>query len=286
VTTRQDRTRPGRAAVALLRAAHPEPAIAVTAVAGLLALAVGHRPATAALMAAVVAASQLAVGWANDAIDAPRDAAVGRTGKPIVAGTVGRRTVAVGAGTAAAGTVLLALPLPPPATLAAVVALAGGLAYNWPLKLTPLSALPYAVSFAALPAFVVLALPATPPLWLLATGGLLGAGAHFANVLPDLADDASTGVRGLPHRLGGAGSALAAGGLLLAATLLLAAGPPGPPSWPGGLALLVAVAALATGWYADRRATAAGRRPVALFRAFQAVALVDVALLLLAGRAI
>ncbi|MEJ1231435.1 MAG: hypothetical protein WDM88_13540 [Galbitalea sp.] len=31
-------------------------------------------------------------------------------------------------------------------------------------------------------------------------GGLLGAAGHFANTLPDLDDDATTGVRGLPHR--------------------------------------------------------------------------------------
>ena len=54
-----------------------------------------------------------------------------------------------------------------------------------------------------------------------------GAGAHFANVLPDLDDDARTGVRGLPHRLGAARSAVAAAGLLLAATVTLVFGPPG-----------------------------------------------------------
>jgi len=31
-----------------------------------------------------------------------------------------------------------------------------------------------------------------------AAAALLGLGAHFANVLPDLAGDAATGVRGLP----------------------------------------------------------------------------------------
>ena len=81
--------------------------------------------------------------------------------------------------------------------------------------------LPYAVSFGLLPAFVVLALPGRRrrrPGWS-RRARLLGAGAHFANVLPDLADDARTGVRGLPHRLGAAGAAVAAAGLLLAATV-------------------------------------------------------------------
>jgi 4-hydroxybenzoate polyprenyltransferase len=258
----------------------------VTAVAGLLALAAGHRPVPAALVTATVAASQLTVGWANDAIDATRDAAVRRTGKPVAAGAVSRRAVAAAAGLAAAATVLLALSFPRPAAAVAVAGLASGLAYDWPLKRTPLSVLPYAVSFAALPAFVVLAVPATPPVWLVAAGGLLGAGAHFANVLPDLADDAATGVRGLPHRLGATGSVLAAAGLLLAATVVLVIGRPGPVSWLGLAVLLVAATAVPAGWYAGRGAIAAGGRPVALFRSFQVVAVCDVALLLLAGRTI
>jgi protoheme IX farnesyltransferase len=261
-----------RSPFGLLRATHPEPAAAVTLVAGGLALAVGHDLAGAALVAATVAASQLAVGWTNDAVDAPRDAAVGRAGKPIVEGRVSRRTVAVAAAIAAATTVGLALAFPPAAGAVAVVGLVSALGYDWPLKLTPWSVIPYAVSFAALPGFVVLALPETPPWWLVVAGGLLGAGAHFANALPDLADDAATGVRGLPQRLGGGGSALAAAVLLLAATAVLVFGPPGTPSWPQLGALAVAVVALPVGWRAGR-----------LFRAFMAVALIDVGLLLAGG---
>jgi 4-hydroxybenzoate polyprenyltransferase len=255
----------------------------VTLIAGLLALATGHRAGSAALVAATVAGSQLAVGWANDALDAPRDAAAGRAGKPIVAGAISRRTVAVAAGLAATATVLLALRHPAPAAAIAMIALVSGLAYNWPLKFTGLSVVPYAVSFAALPGFVVLALPATPPLWLPVTGALLGTGAHFANALPDLADDAATGVRGLPHRLGPAGAAVAAATALVAATAVLVAGPPGPPGWLGLAAALAVVVAMPAGWYADRSGAVAGRRRAGLFRAFQVVALVDVGLLLIAG---
>lgn len=269
--------------IALVRATHPEPAGAMTVVAGLLALAVGHPPLDAALVAATVAASQLAVGWSNDAVDADRDAAVRRTDKPIVTGQVARRTVAVAAGIAVVATVALALRFGPAAAAVATLGLASALAYNWPLKRTVLSPLPYAVSFAALPGFVVLALPATPPPWLLAAGGLLGAGAHFANVLPDLADDHATGVRGLPHRLGGDRAALAAAGLLLAATVVLATAATGVPGWLRLAALLVTATVLPAGWYAGRVATAAGRRPTALFRAFIVVALVDVGLLLAGG---
>jgi len=266
---------------ALIRATHPEPAAAVTVAAGLLALAVGHPPARAAVVTATVAASQLAVGWSNDALDAGRDAAVGRTDKPTVTGAVRRETLVVAAVAAGAATLLLAITLGGPAAGAAAIGLAGGCAYNWPLKLTPLSPLPYAVSFAALPAFVVLALPATPPVWLVIAGGLLGAGAHFANTVPDLADDAATGVRGLPHRLGLAGSTAVAGGLLLAATGVLVVGPAGPPSWVGLAALATATVVLPAGWYADRRSRR--ERPTYQFRAFLVVALVAVGLLLAGG---
>ncbi len=267
-----------RTALALLRACHPEPAAAVTLAAAVLAVATGHPAAGVLAVAAAVLASQLAVGWSNDAIDAPRDAVVGRSDKPIVSGAVSRRTVAVAAVAAAALTPPLALLS---GLLPGVVftgALVSALLYNWPLKFTPASVLPYAVSFAALPAFVVLGV-ARPPLWLVAAGGLLGAGAHFANVLPDLDDDARTGVRGLPHRLGRFPSVLAAAGLLFAATAVLAFGPAGPPSWPGLVGFLGAAVVLVIGGYA------ASRRPAsrAAFRSVLVVALVDVILLVSAG---
>lgn len=271
---------------ALIRASHPEPAAAVTAVAGLLASGAGHRPAGVAAVAGTVLSSQLAVGWVNDRLDAGRDATVGRTDKPVAAGRVRPTTVAAAGAIAALATVALALLTSPPAAIAAIVGLTSALLYDWPLKFTPVSVLPYLVSFAALPAFVVLALPGSPapPAWLLAAGGLLGGGAHFANALPDLADDARTGVRGLPQRLGPAGCWCAAAVLLFSATLALVLGPPGEPSWSGLAAVAAAAVVLPAGWYAGRRATRAGDRPVAVFRAVMLVALVDVVLLVGTGR--
>lgn len=267
-----------RTALGLLRACHPEPTAAVTVVAVLLAIATGRGASGVVAVAAAVLASQLAVGWSNDAIDAGRDAAVGRPDKPIVAGTVSRRTVAISAVVAAVLTPPLALLSGVAAGLVATLALVSALLYNWPLKSTVGSVLPYAVSFAALPAFVVLGV-SRPAWWLLAAGALLGAGAHFANVLPDLDDDARTGVRGLPHLLGARRSAVAAAGLLFAATAVLAFGPPGPPSWAGLAAFAIAAVVLLIGGYAASRR--AGSR--AAFRSVMVVALLDVLLLLSAG---
>ncbi|MBQ0979479.1 UbiA family prenyltransferase [Micromonospora sp. M61] len=272
----------------LVRASHPEPAAAVTAVSGLLAWGVGHRPTGIVSVVLAVLASQLAVGWTNDALDAERDATVGRTDKPVAAGAVGRRTTAWAAAVAAVACPLLALTTNPTAAFWLTVALVSALLYDWPLKATAFSVLPYAVSFGALPAFVVLALPGqpTPPAWLLVAAACLGAGAHFANVLPDLADDARTGVRGLPHRLGAAGSRIAAAGLLLAATAALVLGPPGPPSAIGVAAVVTAAVVPPLSWYAGRSAVRAGRRPVSAFRAVMLVALIDVVLLVASGRVV
>ena len=233
----------------LLRASHPEPAVAVTTVTALLSVGAGLGVVAAVGVTATIAASQLAVGWANDAIDAPRDVLVGRTDKPVAAGEVSRRTVAIAAAVAAVACLALAVVTAvgagqPWAFLVAWLGLASALAYDWPLKSTVLSPLPYAVSFACLPAFVVLVAGGPVPPWLVLAGALLGVGAHFANVVPDMSDDAATGVRGLPHRLGPVGALAAAAVALLAVTALLIFGPPGPPRAFGAAAGALAVAVL------------------------------------------
>ncbi|GAA1754327.1 UbiA family prenyltransferase [Luedemannella helvata] len=261
-----------------MRACHPEPTAAVTAGSALLAVASGRDAAGVVAVAAAVLATQLCTGWHNDWLDAGRDAAVGRTDKPIPAGLVGRRTVGAAALLAGLAAVPLSLLSGLAAGLVLLGALASALAYNWPLKFTPWSPLPYAVSFGALGAFIVLGAGGTPAWWLVAAGACLGVGAHFANVIPDLADDARTGVRGLPHRVGATRSAVAAAVGLGATSALLVLGPPGPPS-PLTLAGLVTAAfLLLIGGYAQLR------RPASriLFRVVLVVAVLDVALLLAA----
>jgi 4-hydroxybenzoate polyprenyltransferase len=262
----------------LLRACHPEPALAVTVIATVLAVVVGRGATGVAVVTATVLATQLCIGWSNDWLDAERDALVGRSDKPVASGQVSRRAVGLAALVAGVLSVPLALLSRWPAAVAILIALVGGLAYNWPLKFTAASPVPYLISFGALPGYVVLGRPAAPPWWLVTAGALLGGGAHFANVLPDLADDARTGVHGLPHRLGATGSSAVGAVLLLAATAVLVFGPPGPPSWAGLATLAAAVVVPMIGWYAARRG---GFR--AIFRAVIAVAVADVVLLLVSG---
>ncbi|GIH21126.1 membrane protein [Rugosimonospora africana] len=260
----------------LVRACHPEPTLAVTLVATLLAIVAGRGPAAVAAVAVAVLGSQLAVGWTNDWLDADRDARAGRRDKPIPAGQVSRRTVGAGALIAALATVPLALLSGPAPAGFLIGGMIAGLLYDWPLKFTAASPLPYLVAFGALAAFVA----GTRAWWLIVAAALLGGGAHFINVLPDLADDVAAGVRGLPHRIGLTGSWVVGGTLLVAATAVLVFGPAGPPSWPALGVLAAAVVVLPTGWYLSRRP---GSR--AAFRSVLVVALADVILLLVSGTA-
>jgi 4-hydroxybenzoate polyprenyltransferase len=102
-----------------------------------------------------------------------------------------------------------------------------GWLYNLGLKSTLVSPIAYAIAFGALPAVATLArsAPVLPPWWVTAVAVLLGVGAHFGNVLPDIDDDRRTGVRGAPQRAGRVASAIvAASSVVAAAGLLLAFG--------------------------------------------------------------
>ncbi|MGW0392657.1 UbiA family prenyltransferase [Streptomyces sp. NPDC003042] len=264
------------AAAGLLGACHPLPATAVTLFSAALAAAAGRGPAGAALTAGAVAAGQLSVGWCNDRADLRRDLATGRRDKPLVAGAVRPATVTAAALTALLLCVPLSLACGAVAGAAHLAGVAAAWAYNLWLKRTVASWLPYALAFGLLPAFVTLGLPGAPwpPLWLTGAAALVGAGAHFANVLPDIADDLATGVRGLPQRLGARWSTALAGLLVLGSTLSLTVGPRGPLTpyaWvlPGLTCVLLLAATRAP-----------GRIP---FLATMVVAGADVALLLVRG---
>jgi 4-hydroxybenzoate polyprenyltransferase len=220
------RVRPLRA---LVRASHPGPSLAITAMITLLAAEAAPHGTGPVLVAPAVLAGQLSIGWSNDAFDAGRDAAVGRTDKPIASGDVSRRAVAVAAVAALAASLLLSLAIGVVPGIVNAVMMAAGWAYNAGLKSTLASGLTYAVGFGLIPAFAASTLPGhpAPRAWITAVAVSLGLGAHFANVLPDLAGDAETGVRGLPQRLaaryGPAAARRAALVLLLLASVLLVA---------------------------------------------------------------
>jgi 4-hydroxybenzoate polyprenyltransferase len=212
---------------ALVIASHPGPSLAITAMATVLAAEAAPHGFGPVLVAPAMLAGQLSVGWSNDACDAARDIAAGRTDKPVARGEVTVRSLWV----AAIVSVLAALAMAAAISLLTLGILAllvgAGWAYNLGLKSTPWSGLMYLLGFAPLPAYAASTLPGqpAPSFWVCVAAGLVGLGAHFANVLPDLDDDLSSGVHGLPQvvaaRWGPGAARAAALVLLLSASALL-----------------------------------------------------------------
>jgi 4-hydroxybenzoate polyprenyltransferase len=178
------------------------------------------------LLAVAVLCGQVSVGWSNDAIDAPLDQRAGRTDKPIATGTISRSTVAWCAAVAVVVDLPLSLALGWQAGVAHLGAVALAWSYNAGIKRTVLSVLPYTIAFALVPVVVAAMLPGSPAprLALILAGAGCGAAAHFANTVGDATEDALTGVRGLPQRVGPGRSTVIAGGFVaLAVVLVLAA---------------------------------------------------------------
>ncbi len=234
---------------ALVIASHPIPSLAVAAMATLLtaeAAPSAFGAGRVVLVALAVLAGQLSVGWSNDARDAERDAASGRADKPAAVGLISARALWLAAALAALATLAFAAALGPVSLVIDAAMTAVAWSYNLGLKSTVWSGASYAVAFGLLPSFSASALPGHPlARWpVTAAAALLGLGAHFANVLPDLAADERNGVRGLPQRLaeqfGPVATRTAALALLLAASvlLLIAASPRAALGRGGGAVLL------------------------------------------------
>jgi 4-hydroxybenzoate polyprenyltransferase len=234
------------------------------------------------LVAPTMLAGQLSIGWSNDAADASRDAAAGREDKPIAAGRIGTRTVWAVAIAAAVAALAMAVVISPVTGALTAVIVGAGWAYNLGLKSTLASGLMYIAGFGPIPAFAASTLPGhpAPQWWLTAAAAILGLGAHFANVLPDLTGDKTTGVKGLPQQVAAHWGPRAAKGsaltlLLAASVLLLAAGR--LRTWLAVAGLGAALLLVAVG------ARGGGRLP---FLASIGIAAIDVVLFAVGGAAL
>ncbi|MGH2488753.1 MAG: UbiA family prenyltransferase [Candidatus Limnocylindria bacterium] len=198
-----------RRAWAAVRLVHPAPTAAVTALSAALATilaAEGGSPVNAAtigLITASVAGSQVFTGAINDLTDQGRDAIL-RPEKPLPAGDLSASAalwIAAGGLALQVGTSarLGALPL-----ILGLAATASALAYNLWLSRTPLSVVPYLVSFGLLPMWIAASLGV--PLERVAPAPLLvapfAAAAHLANTLRDFDADAALGSRCLAQAMG------------------------------------------------------------------------------------
>lgn len=244
----------GRLVRGLWGSTHPGPTVVVTVVTLALGIASGLEPWRLVVLTASVFCNQLSIGLSNDAIDAARDRAVGRADKPVARGEISERAVWAAALLALALALALSVPLGAGMLAAHAFFLASAWAYNAGLKSTAFSLVPFIVSFGLLPSLATLA-AAEPRLaapWAWVAGAALGAAIHLTNVLPDLEDDRATGVRGLPHRMGGRASAVLATAGVVAGAIAVLLGPVGgdvgavtPVAWVFFAAVVVvAVAAL------------------------------------------
>ena len=269
-----------RTIVALAKSTHPVPSLAVTGIVVILGIGVGLEPWRLALLGAVVLSNQFSVGLSNDWLDADRDRAVGRHDKPVAEGLVSARLARTSAFALAGLSIALSFGLGWRAAVALGVFLVCGWSYNLWLKSTVYSVEPYIIGFGSLPLAVTLALP-TPEVasvWAVLAAALLGVAAHFANVLPDLDDDAATGVSGLPHRVGRRTTGVIIAGALVGASgsIVFGLGPPTPALVAVavvGTILAVVVAILVV----------TNRRPRAVFALILFIALVDVVLIAVSG---
>ena len=242
--------------LAAVRLVHPAPTLAVTALSAALGgilLAQSGRGLNEAWVWTVIAVlgSQVFVGATNDLVDRSRDTAAARVSKPLVDGSLSAGAAvwvaSIGLAVQLAASVRLGLPF----VALGLVAIASALAYNLWLSRTPLSVLPYLVSFGVLPLWIATGVGV--PLERVAIAPLLvapfAAAAHLANALRDFDADAAQHSRNLAQVLGRsrafslAWTLALAVGLAVGAALLI-----GGPIRPLGLALgLVGLAAIAQG---------------------------------------
>lgn len=270
--------------VELLRAAHVGPSAVVTLVVAGLGVAADVPAGRLVVLLTAVLAGQFAIGWCNDLVDAGRDRIAGRTDKPLAThqSRLTSTHVTVALVVSLGVTVGMSLALGMPAGAWQLVLVASGLAYDLGLKATPASAVPYAVGFSLLPVFTVAARGdgATATWWAIVAGGCFGVGVHLANAVPDLAEDAATGVRGLPQRLGRTPSLVASVVVLVAGCVVVVVG----TGATGGVAVAaaVALALLVTGIVVAARR---GDDELA-YRLVMALGLATVGVLLASGGAI
>jgi len=192
-----------RKLIGLVKASHFGPTVLVVTISFLLALSQFSAIKSFEIACAILA-GQCVVGWTNDLLDYPLDLAAGRKKKPLVAGDISQSFLKNSIFIALIFALTLSLmgPLSFKGTSIHALGIASATAYNFGLKKTLVSLLPYVISFGAMPWAVYVAAGRTPPAWLYLGFIAFASAFHFLNVLKDLNWDISQGVLGLPQRLG------------------------------------------------------------------------------------
>jgi 4-hydroxybenzoate polyprenyltransferase len=208
-------------------------------------------------------ALQFAIGSANDAADAERDA--GRADKPIAGGLMTRRGAVIASIAFAVTGLVLSAPSGPPTLALAALGLAVGLAYDLRFRGTPASWMPFALGLPLLPVYAWVGATGALPVEfvvLVPCAVLAGIGIAIANALADVERDALAGMDSVARRLGperawrihaAVLAAMSAGAL----SSLVALGGVGEGGLHAGVVLAgLGVAIVVLGiWLAGRRAT-------------------------------
>jgi 4-hydroxybenzoate polyprenyltransferase len=161
---------------------------------------------------------QFGIGATNDLVDAPRDAGL-KPGKPIPAGLVSPDASRLIVLLTFAGGLALAMVAGPQVAALSVLVMAIGLAYDFVLKGTAWSWVPFAVGIPVLPVYGWFgAAGSLPPLFgiLIPVAIAGGAALAIANTLVDVERDTAAGARSVATSLGPA-RAWAIGAVLVAA---------------------------------------------------------------------
>ena len=206
----------------LLKASHFGPTVLVTAISfGFATYYWWEGPAF--VIAFGVFTGQLVVGWSNDLYDYQDDLRHARINKPLVAKSITKESLQKWLRFMVAFSFIANLlgPLGIKGGLVYMFGVAWGVGYNFYFKFSPLSPLPFAIAFAALPSCVVISKDITPPLWMWLGGALLGMAAHFINVIKDMKEDQISQIGGLPQRLGTTKSVISAFVLVLLAVTVI-----------------------------------------------------------------
>ena len=170
-------------------------------------------------VALAIFSGQCVIGWSNDLIDYQLDLESKRLKKPLVIDIVTPKDLKLAICFALPIAIFLSFvgPLGLKGTAIHAAGLLSATCYNFKLKRTRYSVLPYIFSFGAMPWAIFLGVGKRPVIWLTLGFVAFSSAFHFLNVIKDLNWDISQGVLGLPQLSGKRGS-------IFIATILISAG--------------------------------------------------------------
>ncbi|MBI5034211.1 MAG: UbiA family prenyltransferase [Chloroflexi bacterium] len=185
---------------------HPFPVMMVVALATILAIATARDALDLSRLARAIGAlffSQVVVGTSNDLHDRVLDAQ-GQPWKPIVRGIVTPNEARVNIAVAFVLMLVFGISLGWIALLLVLLGTLAGQLYNYWLRDTPFSWLPYVIGFITLPIYVWIVMQRfdARQFVLVPIGLPLLFGVHLAQTLPDTETDIAVGVRGFAVTLG------------------------------------------------------------------------------------